>query len=121
MDPLASGQTSSQSVLQQHGWMLLSMLDSMGDGLVVTNADGRFVFFNEVAKRHFSFVPSDAKAAEWMNLAPCYRSDGVTLFPVAERPLTRALQGEAMDGVELLVPQARALGKRWLSVTARPL
>ncbi len=110
-----------QSVLQQHSWMMLSMLDSMGDGLVVTNAAGQFVFFNEAAKQQFGFLPTETTSDEWMEHSPCYRSDGITPFPVAERPLTRALQGEAVDSVELLVRQAQMPADLWLSVTARPL
>ena len=56
-----------------------------------------------------------------MEHSPCYRSDGVTPFPIAERPLTRALRGEAVDSVELLVRRAQVPAELCLSVTARPL
>ena len=121
MEPRLTERMCFQSVLQQHSWMMLSMLDSIGDGLVVTNAAGQFVFFNEAAKQQFGSLPTAEMAIEWMEHSPCYRSDGVTPFPIAERPLTRALQGEAVDSVELLVRQAQMPADLWLSVTARPL
>ena len=121
MEPRLTERMCFQSVLQQHSWMMLSLLDSMGDGLVVTNADGQFVFFNEAAKQQFGFLPTTEMAIEWMEHSPCYRSDGVTPFPIAERPLTRALRGEAVDSVELLVRRAQVPAELCLSVTARPL
>ena len=121
MEPRLAELMSFQSVLQQHSWMMLSMLDSMGDGLVVANAAGQFVFFNEAAKQQFGFLPTEATSGEWMEHSPCYRSDGITPFPVAERPLTCALRGEVVDSVELLVRRAQIPAELCLSVTARPL
>lgn len=115
------GQTSFEHILQQHGWMLLSLLDGIGDGLVVANRVGQLVFFNEAAKRHFGGMPSDTPAVEWMERVRCFRSDGVTPYLVSERPLALALRGEEVDNAELLVRQAESRGDLWLSVTARPL
>ncbi len=97
---------------------LRSILECMSEGVVVVDAGGKMVFLNPAAKRLVGFGLTDEPPEAWSELYGLYRPDGVTPFPTAELPSTRALRGEAPDDIELYVKNA-IVGGRHLSVGGR--
>ena len=93
--------------------LLESILNSLADGVVVTDPHGRLVLENA--------------AAAWMRKAcldgvhgEVLGGDGVTPVPASELPVNRALRGEAVENLEVLVREHDG-PERWVLVTARPL
>lgn len=108
---------AEQSAFAEHE-LLDSVVTRMGDGLIVADAQGRFVLFNPSAERLLGVGRRESTPDRWSEVYRCFRPDGVTPFPPGELPLARALLGESVDGVEIYV--ARPDGGRWISVSARP-
>lgn len=84
------------------------VLDSIDVGVVVCSQDGRVTLFNRAA-REISGLPPGALSEEERNRH--YRllgADGVTPVPSARTPLARALAGEPVENVELVVQPADA-------------
>jgi PAS domain S-box-containing protein len=108
-------------LLRAHSLLAPAILDSMGDGLVVSDEQGRFLLFNPAAERLLGIGPADVPLDEWPGRYGLYLPDGVTPFLPAGLPTARALRGEETNGVEVFVRNARVPGGVYLSVTGRPL
>ena len=111
----------SQSDLQSQTRILQSILNSMGDGVVVANERGEFLLFNPAAEAILGLGSVSGGPERWSEFYGLYLPDRITPFPPAEVPLVRALRGESVDQVELFLRHAKHREGRWLSVTARPL
>ncbi|HEX8202186.1 MAG TPA: GAF domain-containing protein [Isosphaeraceae bacterium] len=111
----------SEATLREQTRILRSILDCMGDGVVVADPAGAFLIFNPTAERILGRGPADVPPARWSRHYGLLRPDGVTPFPPGELPLARALRGEAVDQQEMLVRHERRPEGVWIGVTARPL
>jgi len=115
---------------------LRSMLNSIGDAVVVVDRQGRFLFTNPSAEQLLGITPSCHFLACWASNWSVYLPDQVTPYPLADFPLLRAMQGEDQDATEVFVRSAPApetsasddkmlvdeiLGGYWFSLTARSL
>lgn len=107
--------------LQSQTQILQSILDSMGDGVVVANERGQFMQFNPAAERILGLGPSDVGPEEWTRQYGCYLPDGVTPCPPEQLPLARALRGDVVAEDELFIRNASLPRGAWISVTGRPL
>jgi len=84
---------------------LSAVIDNIGEAIVICDAEGRIVRFNETARRLHGLpeqsIPSDLWAqAQHYDL---YQEDGITPMPIKDTPLFRALQGECVKDVEIVV------------------
>lgn len=105
----------------EHGRSFLAaVLDSVGEGVVACDADGELVLFNR-ATRLFHGLPADPLPPDrWTERYDLYRADGITPLPVAEIPLFRALQGEELTGVEMVVAPHNGT-RRTMEAGGRPI
>src|SRR5438094_621467 len=71
-----------------------SILDSMGDGLVVADATGRLLLFNPAAERIIGIGLVDVGPDEWGRVYGVFHPDRVTPYPSELLPLTLAIRGE---------------------------
>ncbi len=83
--------------------VLKSILDSMGDAVIVGDAQGQLLLFNPVAREILGLGVTDTGPEEWTAQYGLYLPDGTTPFPPDQLPLARAIRGERVDGVEVLV------------------
>jgi len=111
----------SEEALQNQTRILQSILTSMGDGVIVVNEQGRFLLFNPAAEQILGIGQTDTTPAEWTQQYGLYLPDRVTPYPPEDLPLTRAMQGEAVNAVEVFVRHSKAPEGIWVSVTGRPL
>ncbi|MCS6842011.1 MAG: EAL domain-containing protein [Roseiflexus sp.] len=110
----------SEAALRRQTNLLLAILNSMGDAVVVTDAEGRLIHHNPAAvqilgDRLTSLLPNAP------NVPVAQSSDGRCWLTPRELPFARALRGEAVDAAEVRLPVAGAHPEQWLSITARPL
>ena len=110
----------SESRLQQQTKILNSILDGMGDGVVVTARDGRTLLMNQEASRLLGEAIRDVPAHAWPQAYGLYLSDGVTLLPTQQNPLCRAMDGEARVQAELRIKNSVVAGAI-VAITATPL
>ncbi|HEY1552869.1 MAG TPA: response regulator, partial [Kofleriaceae bacterium] len=93
----------SERTARANATVLRSILDSMAEGVIVSNEAGEVTHWNHAATSILGLEPAHQRADQ---------------LPV-RLPLTRALGGEAVDRAEVRV--RRDLDDGWLSVNARPL
>ena len=111
----------AEDALRQQTRILHSILDSMADGVVVADLDGRFMLFNPAAERVLGIGLTEAPAEQWAERYGCFRSDGVTRYLTEDLPLVRTFLGEEADGVELFMRNENLLEGVFISVNARPV
>ena len=101
--------------------LLRSIIESMGDGLVVADEHGKFLIFNPEAERLLGLGPVADAPEKWSERYGVFHPDAQTPFPADQIPLTRAIRGEDCTNVELFVRNPNVPDGVYISVTGRPL
>jgi PAS domain S-box-containing protein len=99
--------------------VLQSVLDSMGDGVAVAGVNGQFLMVNPAAMKVLhvpSFGGENERGERGM-----FRPDTFTPYLPEHLPFARAIRGEAVDNLEIILKADGAADPRWMSVSARPL
>lgn len=117
----AAALAQSEAELRRQSTILQSILDNMGDGVVVVDSQGQLTHHNpsavQILRQHLHALSPGAA-----NPRPCfYHQDQTSACLAHELPLARALAGQAVDGMELLIAPEPGQPLQWLSITARPL
>ena len=107
--------------LQDQSRLMETTFNSVSDGVVVTDTDGRFLLVNPSAERIVGMGATGAPSDQWSETYGTFYPDGETLFPSKDLPLMRAMCGEASDDTELLIRNPERPEGVYISVNARPL
>lgn len=96
------------------------ILDSMSEGVIAVDKDGRCVLFNQAAGKIFPVPKLGALLDGWREEQHVMTLDGKTPYPLDERPMTKALLGVSSDNWDVLL---RSAGRedRILRISARPM
>jgi PAS domain S-box-containing protein len=111
----------SKSALQRQTGILRSVLDSLGDGVIVADGRGVMLLMNPAAERIVGVGATPGSPLQSSKQYGLFLPDRTTPYPNTELPLARAIRGEPSDKVEVYIRNAALPEGRWLSVTARPL
>ena len=101
--------------------ILQSVLDSIGDGVVVADENGKFLLLNPAAERIAGIGSTDVTPDKWSEEYGAFLPDARTPFPTADLPLMRAIRGEVVDQVEVFMRNPKIPDGVYLSVTGGPL
>jgi PAS domain S-box-containing protein len=110
----------SQTALETQKLMLQSILDSMSEGLVAADEQGKFIIWNPAAERIVGLGPATVSAEEWSAHYGLYLPDTVTPFPPEQIPMRRALHGEACTE-DMYLRNLGLLTGVWIECSASPL
>jgi PAS domain S-box-containing protein len=110
----------SRHELETQKMVLRSVLDSMSEGLVAADEQGKFIIWNPAAERIVGLGPSDVSPGEWSAHYGTYLPDTVTPFPAQQNPLLRAIRGEA-SSAEMYVHNPALAEGIWIEASANPL
>ncbi|HKW83788.1 MAG TPA: ATP-binding protein, partial [Burkholderiaceae bacterium] len=113
----------SRSELQNQTRILRSVLDGIGDSVLVVDERADLMLMNPAAEKMAGAGLTTGNGGNWSSRFGLYLPDRTTPCPMAELPLARALRGEPVDHVDLyMLREGEAPGAgRWLTVTSRPL
>ena len=101
--------------------LLNTVVNSMGEGLIVADRDGRYVMTNPAMKRLVGKYEPDADIARRARVYGLYYPDRKTPIPPDRLPLARALRGESIDLFDVFVRNEQRPHGVLLSTSARPL
>jgi signal transduction histidine kinase len=107
--------------LQRKRAILLSVLDSMEEGVVVTDGEGEIVMANRAAEMLGGAVRLRGEVDRWCPPSCHFWRDVCTPLTAQQCPIRLATCGDSCDGMELLTPGGAGTPERWLSATVRPL
>ncbi|MDQ3685758.1 MAG: PAS domain S-box protein, partial [Acidobacteriota bacterium] len=105
----------SRRPLQQQQVFLTALLENVEDGIVACDARGVLTLFNRAA-REFHGLPEQAiPADQWAEYYDLYLPDGKTRMSKEDIPLFRALQGEHVRNVEMVIAPKRGAARTLLA------
>jgi len=113
----------SRGELQNQTRILRSVLDGIGDSVLVVDEHADLVLMNPAAEKMAGAGLTTGSGGNWSSRFGLYLPDRTTPCPTAELPLARALRGEPVDHVDLYMRREGEAfgGGRWLTATSRPL
>jgi PAS domain S-box-containing protein len=110
----------SRQALETQTLMLQSVLDSMGEGLVAADEQGRFILWNPAAEKILGQGAASVPPDQWSQHYRVYKDDTITPFPADRLPLARAIQGETATA-EMFVHNPELNQGVWIEVSGGPL
>ncbi|OOG46637.1 histidine kinase [Polaromonas sp. A23] len=87
---------------KEHGLLDL-IINSMSEGVLAIDVQGRFLLFNAAAKKIFPVDRNGMTLAEWRRDHEVVLLDGKTVCAPQNRPLSRAIRGESVDNWDVLL------------------
>jgi PAS domain S-box-containing protein len=102
--------------------LLPVLLETMAEGVVVTDAHGNVVQLNEAARKIFGDdSPGMVSLDLWPDLYGLYHGDRVTRLDYNQIPLVKALRGDEVDRMEIFMRNSARPEGCLLQVSARRL
>ena len=89
--------------LQRRVDVMDAVVDSMAEGVVATDLDGRTLLVNRAVKKMLGADGTIENVDQLTEGRRFFKNDGRTPFPPAERPLRLAMEGTLSDDVEVVV------------------
>jgi PAS domain S-box-containing protein len=109
---------------REHAALLESVFSSIKDPILVVDQAGRASMWNSAADSAIGMSQpqhADVASLDWGQQVGLFQTDKVTPLDASDRPLMRALRGEAADGVDAYLKNDRRPDGAWVSISARPL
>jgi PAS domain S-box-containing protein len=110
----------AEDALRQQTIILRSILNSMSEGVLVADADGKLIHVNPAAERMIG-RPLEATLAGTHHANEFYRPDRVARFEPDDMPSARAFRGEDVNDVEMFIRPVAGGDGTYASANARPL
>jgi PAS domain S-box-containing protein len=110
----------SQRELEEKTLMLQSVLDSMSEGLVAVDEQGRFILWNPAAEKIVGMGPAEVAAESWNQHYGVFMEDGMTQLPPEQNPLMIATKGQTNSAL-IFVRNSRIPLGAYLEIVASPL
>jgi signal transduction histidine kinase/CHASE3 domain sensor protein len=110
----------SQQALEVHKLMLQSVLNSMGEGLIAADEQGKLILWNPAAGKIVGLGAASVSPEEWSAHYGAYLPDQVTPLPAEQNPLFRAVHGEVSTAEIFLHNPALERGI-WIETNGTPL
>ena len=100
--------------------ILKNTITSMADAVLVVDETGTVVISNPASHRLFG-ARADVGSKDWQKTYLCFRPDEVTPFPPDETPIARAVRGEKVDDLELVLRRKGDSKNTHLVANGRPM
>ena len=107
--------------LQHQTRLFQAIFNSMSDGVIVSDVEGKQLLFNPSAQRIVGLGTSHSDLEQWPEEYGIFFPDKVTPIPADELALARAIRGESTDHVEQFVRNPSKPAGVYVSVSGRPL
>jgi len=106
---------------RQEADVLKTILNSIPDGVIVADLNGKFLFSSAGAEKILGNGAGKIDPAEWTTTCGCYLPDQVTPLPPDRFPLVRAMRGEEIHDEIVFIKNGHLPSGRWITASGRPL
>lgn len=110
-----------QSQLDEQSKLLSSILNTMGEAVLVTDAEGKLIGSNDAAAQIFKTDTNDLSLARWAQHHGICHTDQTTLVDWQDLPVTRSLKGEHVDHFEAFIKNKDTGEGLYVTINSRPL
>ena len=104
--------------------LMHTIFNSMSEGVMVSDATGKIIFFNPGTRRIFGkepLRPTERGSAQWPDDYGPYFADTGAPIPPEDTAIMRAMRGESTDNMEVFIHPPYTPEAVYLSVSGRPL
>ncbi len=108
-------------VLFQEIETMRSILNSLAEGVIVANQEGKFIFFNPVAEKILGIGSRDVEVEDLTSVYGAYRTDKTTPYDPEDLPLARAIRGEEVIEEVIFIRNPGQPDGVWISVSSSPV
>lgn len=115
------GNEKSVETLIKENETLQSILSSLGEGVIVADQNGKFLYFNPTAEKILGIGLVEALAVEWSAIYGTYYADKITPYPSEQLPLARAIRGETVLNDLIFIRNRRRPEGIFIEVSASPM
>jgi sigma-B regulation protein RsbU (phosphoserine phosphatase) len=96
-------------------------LNSLSEGMIITDKNGKFLFFNPVAKKILGIGLKNIQPEEWTTVYGCYYPDKLNPYPPEKLPLALAINGESIYNERIFIRNSENPEGIYISVDAIPV
>jgi PAS domain S-box-containing protein len=97
------------------------ILENIGDGVIVANADKEIIMANYVANEIFEIEEGEKISLNLTDHFQLYFPDEKTIFPSQNLPMERALNGEITNDIDIVLWDPATKNKKRILISGRPL
>ncbi|MFN2563534.1 MAG: PAS domain-containing protein [Gemmatimonadaceae bacterium] len=101
--------TQAEEALHREREFLAAALESLTDGVLACDAQGALTVANRAARQLCGLPEGPLPAGRWAGHYALFAADGKTLLRQDQQPLFRALAGETVESVEVVVAPSEAV------------
>jgi PAS domain-containing protein len=95
-------QNDAETIVRERDW-LKTLLDNLQEGVAACDNDGVLTVMNRTARQWHDIRDDPVSPVDWAEHLHLCKKDGVTPLALEEIPLYRALQGEDVQNVEVVI------------------
>lgn len=107
--------------LYQDEEKLRLIVENIGEGIIVANANKKIVLANDKANEFFGIEEDDKIPSSFVNHFEIYFPDQKTVFPSQNLPMERAFNGESTDDIDVVLWDPVKQEKKRVLLSGRPL
>ena len=121
MVQLENERESATNELFENEEKLRLIVENIGEGIIVANANKKIILANDMANAFFGINEDDKISANFVNHFEVYSPDQKTVFPAQNLPMERAFNGESTDDVDVVLWDPVKQEKKRVLISGRPL
>ncbi|MEN9980490.1 MAG: hypothetical protein RL542_277 [Bacteroidota bacterium] len=118
---LENEQKNTIDQLYENEEKLRIILENINEGILVANADKKTILANTMANELFGIEEDEKISPNLINHFELYYPDEKTIFPSQNLPMERALLGEEINDIDLVLWDPKTQEKRRLLISGKPL
>lgn len=118
---LEKEQQETVEELYENEQKLSLIIDNIGEGVIVANADKKILLANYMANELFGVEDDTQISANFSDRFEVYLPDEKTIFPSQNLPMDRALRGEITDDIDVVFWNPTAQEKKRVLLSGRPI
>lgn len=92
-----------EETLRRERTFLSEVLENAADGIVACDANAKLTLFNRAAREFHGLMEASIPPEQWAEHYSLYQADGQRLLAPEDVPLLRALRGEPVHDVEIMI------------------
>ena len=118
---LESEREIATNELYQDEEKLRLIVENIGEGIIVANANKKIILANDMANEFFGITEDDKISSNFVNHFEVYFPDQKTVFPAQNLPMERAFNGESTDDIDVILWDPEKKEKKRVLISGRPL
>ncbi len=111
----------SKDQLNTQNTLLQSIIKNMGDGLIVIDQNGKFMFWNPASERIIGMVSMDIPLEKWAETYGMFWPNTNTIIETDDSPMMKVLHGEDINDAEIMIRNYKKPDGDFILISGRPL